>query len=261
MVKYDLRDRLFDDEPMYCEGLHKPRWRGYLHACMVLVQFRWWYLICCPEVAHSSLGAVLASVYMAGGLFSYGMSTLLHCGTWGPRAENLLLKLDHAGIFLMVAGNFVPIGIMCLPVTGLYMLGFMWVGVMVGIFRIFVLNRTTWWEPIAVGATSLISIKEMYQGMAPHAFWSTMGSYVASVVGAVVFANQWPDPWPDHFGFHEIMHVLTSLASVLVYIANHSVVSSCSYKLSEWTNIYGSELVNSCTCLTFLRRPYSRVLW
>lgn len=226
LIKYELPDRLFDDEPMYCEGLHKPRMRGQLHALMVFIQPIWWYLIC--KVSHSPLGRWLASVYMLCDLFSYAMSGLLHCGTWSPKVENILLKLDHAGIFLMVAGNFVPIGIMCLPRTGIYMLGFMWTGAIIGLFRIFLINHTTWWEPIAVGAIALISLEEMYQVMAPHAFWVTMGSYVASVLGGVVFAHQWPDPWHEVFGFHEIMHVLTSMASVLVYIANYSVVDRCS---------------------------------
>jgi predicted membrane channel-forming protein YqfA (hemolysin III family) len=104
----------------------------------------------------------------------------------------------------------------------------MWAGALLALFRIFFLNRTTWWEPIVVGCMALISLQEMYQVMAPHAFWATIASYLASVTGGFVFAYQWPDPWHDTFGFHEIMHLCTSIASVLVYIANYSVVDQCS---------------------------------
>jgi len=222
---YNTNGRLFN-EPMYCEGLHRPRLRGCLHAVMTFVQFIMWYYIL--QVSHSVLGTILASVYMLCDVFSYTMSTLLHCGNWEPVMENFLLKLDHAGIFLMVAGNFIPIGILCLHNTGFYMLSAMWAGTIICLFRIFILHQTTWWEPLVIGCASFISIVEMYNIMTPLAFWLTMSSYLMSLVGGLVFAWEYPDPWHDTFGFHEIMHVLTSLASVAVYIANYSVVKQCS---------------------------------
>jgi hemolysin III len=38
-------------------------------------------------------------------------------------------------------------------------------------------------------------------------------------VGAVVYATQRPDPWPNTFGYHEVFHLLTILAGLMMYIA------------------------------------------
>lgn len=109
----------------------------------------------------------------------------------------------------------------------LFLFSFLWGGCESGIF---VHDRWTLSDLCAahhevVGAVSIV---DMHEVMAPYAFWFTMASYVASVIGDVVFACQWSDPWPDAFGFHEIMHSLTTTASLFVYIANISIISRCS---------------------------------
>jgi hemolysin III len=38
-------------------------------------------------------------------------------------------------------------------------------------------------------------------------------------LGAVVYATRRPDPWPKTFGYHEVFHLMTILAGVMMYIA------------------------------------------
>jgi hemolysin III len=140
----------------------------------------------------------------------------------------MILKLDHAAIIVMVGCNYIPIGVLCLTNTGIMMLSCMWLGVFIALYRIFILHNTTWWEPILIGATSLISINEMYEIMSAYSFWLTMISYISSILGGLIFTYQYPDPYSDVWGFHENMHLLTSISSILVYIVNYSIVSQCS---------------------------------
>lgn len=171
---------------------------------MIPIQFIQWLLLL--RVSHSLLGTLLASLYMGACVFHYSMSALLHRGRWDAPTENWLLKLDHAGIVLMIACNFTPIGVLCLPRTGLCMLSSMWSMTLIGLYRIFLLHITHPIEPIATGALALISLREMHLVMTPIAFWSTMTSYIASITGGIIFIRQRPDPYPKVFGFHEIMH-------------------------------------------------------
>ena len=44
------------------------------------------------------------------------------------------------------------------------------------------------------------------------------------LVGSQIFANRWPDPWPKDFGYHEIWHLLITVAAGCTYFVNYSVV-------------------------------------
>lgn len=223
---YKIKGRLFNTELLYCEGLHKPLLRGKLHTVMLFIQpILFMYLV---NVSNSFIGILTSFIYIFGCIFSYGFSAILHCIEWNPYNENMILKFDHAGIMIMIVLNYVPICIMCLQKTGIIMLSCMLISLMMCLYRIFFLHKTTWWEPIVVGSISLISIIEMYEIMTSIAFWSTMASYICSLFGAIIFVYEYPDPYHNIWGFHENMHLLTSIASILVYIANYSIVSRCS---------------------------------
>lgn len=223
---FQIQGRLFDNELLYCEGLHRPLLRGKVHLLMLTIQpILFLYLI---NVSNSFTGLWTSFIYIFGCIFSYGFSTLLHCFKFSPDIENMILKLDHAGIMVMIASNYVPICVMCLEKTGTIMLSCMWFSLFICLYRVFLLHETTWWEPIVIGAFSFVSIVEMYEIMTRIAFWSTMLSYICSLLGAANFVYEYPDPYHNVWGFHENMHLLTSMSSMLVYVANYSIVSRCS---------------------------------
>jgi len=138
---------------MYCEDLHKPYFRGWLHAVMIGVH---------PSLIQdlSILGHHVSSpsLYQRWRVFSYTASALLHCGTYDPITENFLLKMDHTGIFVMIGCNFTPVAVSLLRRTGTFMICLMWTGIVVWVARIFYWKRTIWWESILVGATALLSL-------------------------------------------------------------------------------------------------------
>ena len=44
----------------------------------------------------------------------FGASALYHRPTWEPRARSWLARLDHAGIYLLIAGTYTPFGLLVL---------------------------------------------------------------------------------------------------------------------------------------------------
>src|SRR5256886_11427574 len=43
-----------------------------------------------------------------------GASALLHGGTWSVEQARVLTKLDHTGIYLLIAGSYTPISLLAL---------------------------------------------------------------------------------------------------------------------------------------------------
>jgi channel protein (hemolysin III family) len=232
---FNIKNRLDYNDWMYCEGCPKPLLRGYLHglvACSIPVA---WYFIL--ENCNTLTAKLIFSFYIICDLLSYGVSFFYHVysDSFGPDVENLVVKLDRTAIFLNVSGNFTPVCIFFMKKTGVYLLVAQWFTSIVGIFRIFVMNKTLWWEPLGVGAIALLFIPEMWTVMTQYEFWMTMASYVASLIGGVftslkINMSSRPDIW----GYHENFHLFVTIAGIIVYGINYSLsgrASECCWSI------------------------------
>ena len=82
----------------------KPVLRGWLHliwfeASLVLGT------VLVATIAHGALELTAAAVYAAAMVGLFGVSALYHLGRWRPATRRVLQRLDHAMIFLMIAGT------------------------------------------------------------------------------------------------------------------------------------------------------------
>lgn len=115
----------------------KPKLRGWLHAGMfpaVLISG-----VVLTAFAQSSRGRIACAVFALSACALFGVSALYHRGDWGPRAAGILRRLDHANIFLIIAGTYTPLAILLLPGgTSRLLLWMVWAGALAGIaFRVF----------------------------------------------------------------------------------------------------------------------------
>jgi hemolysin III len=85
---------------VWAEGLHKPALRGYLHVLTSIILPAASYFIIVE--AKSLVTLLLTGVYVAMLIVGHIVSSALHRVEWSPYWENVVLKLDHASIFLMV---------------------------------------------------------------------------------------------------------------------------------------------------------------
>jgi hemolysin III len=78
-----------------------------------------------------ALAAVI--IYGLALLFEYVMSTLYHSFPW-PRTKHVFKVLDHAGIYLLIAGTYTPFAIVTLRDDGgWWLFGFVWSLAIIGI--------------------------------------------------------------------------------------------------------------------------------
>ena len=129
----------------------KPRMRGWLHAATAPVALAAGVLL----VLLSPAGAprVGSAVFALCALVLFTVSATMHRGGWSPRTELVLTRLDHASIFLLIAGTYTPFSLLMLQGSDrVVLLSVAWSGAALGIaFRMLRPQAPRWvYTPIYI---------------------------------------------------------------------------------------------------------------
>ncbi len=200
----------------------KPRLRGWLHlgtfpAALVgglfLVAF-----------GESLRGRVAAAVYVLTAGMLFGISATYHRGSWGPRWYSALKRLDHANIFLIIAGTYTPFAVLLLEGRAqMTLLVIVWTGATAG-----VVFQTVWpYAPrwltvpiyIALGWVAVFYVPAFYRAAGADVVTLLALGGLCYSIGALVYGVKRPNPSPRWFGFHEVFHAFTLAAFLLHYAA------------------------------------------
>ena len=200
----------------------KPRLRGWLHAGTFPVALVAGVVL--VAVADGTRERVSSAVYAASAALLFGVSALYHRGSWSPRAEALLKRLDHSNIFLIIAGTYTPFSVILLDQRGgELLLWIVWSAAVAGIaFRVLWVGAPRWlYTPvyIALGWVAVFYLGDMLATGGPAIVVLLAIGGVLYSIGGVVYALKKPNPSPRWFGFHEVFHALTLGAYVVHYIA------------------------------------------
>ncbi|MCY0929339.1 hemolysin III family protein [Streptomyces sp. H27-H1] len=200
----------------------KPKLRGWLHAGMVPASLAAGIVLI--GLAGTPQATVACTVYAVTAWMLFGTSAVYHLGTWGPLGEAVLRRLDHANIFLIIAGTCTPLAVLLLaPDQRSVLLWIVWTGALAGIaFRVLWIGAPRWlYTPcyLALGWAPVRYLPDfLHSGGAVVLTLIVTGGLLYSA-GAVVYALQRPDPSPRWFGYHEVFHALTVAAFAAHYIA------------------------------------------
>ena len=200
----------------------KPRLRGWIHAGtapLALVAG-----IALVVVAPPGAATVSTAVFAVTAVLLFGTSAVYHRGTWSAPAAAVLRRLDHANIFLLIAGTYTPLAVLLLPRdTATVLLTVVWVGAVAGILmRVFWLGAPRWlYVPIYLGLgwVAVWFLPAFFREGSPSIMWLVIAGGLSYTVGALVYGLKRPNPSPRWFGFHEIFHVGTVGGYVCHYVA------------------------------------------
>ncbi len=192
----------------------KPTWRGWIHAgTFPLALVAGVVLIVLADGAAAKWSS---AVFVATSLLLFGISAPYHRFNWGPTAKRLLKRLDHANIFLLIAGTYTPMSVIALPEEkAVLLLSLVWGGALLGIgFRVFWITAPRWlYVPLYVilGWAAVMYLGDLLQVSVAMMLLILIGGLMYTA-GAVIYGLKRPNPVPGVFGFHEIFHTLTVLA-------------------------------------------------
>jgi len=199
----------------------KPRLRGVFHefgfyAALGLAV----PLTLTAEPGRARLAAIVFAACVAA---CFGASALYHRPFWRPKVRARLARVDHAGVYLLIAGTYTPFGLLVLS-TGwaVPVLAIVWSGVLTAI-----LLKILWSsQPKAVAAgiglglgwVGVVAFSQLLKLPVGGLVLVVIGGLAYSA-GAVTYALRRPDPFPTVLGYHEIFHVLTLVAVGCQYAA------------------------------------------
>ncbi len=208
----------------------KPRLRGWLHAVTSpLTVAAGAVLIALSPTAMTRVGS---AIYMATAVLLFTVSAFYHRGTWSRRAHGVLKRLDHANIFLLIAGSYTPFTLLLLDGTDrVVLLSVAWGGALAGVlFRVLWADAPRWlYVPIyvALGWAAIFYAGDFVAAGDVAVFVLVAVGGVLYTLGGVVYGLKRPDPWPSWFGFHEVFHTFTILAFITHYVG----ISLATYSL------------------------------
>src|SRR3954463_16078927 len=97
---------------------------------------------------------VASTIFASCVAICFGASAVYHRPTWRPRPRAWLARLDHAGIYLLIAGSYAPFGLIVLSKGwAIPVLAIVWGGALVAILlKVFWVNAPKWLSA-AIGLT------------------------------------------------------------------------------------------------------------
>jgi len=215
----------------------KPLLRGVSHEVAFYVSLAGTALL-----AHTATGAhdaaarhralFAALVYGASLAAQLGVSALYHRVTWSAAARARMRRLDHAAIFVLIAGSYTPLFTLVPDARGdaTHAATIVWLGAALGVVKSLVWPHAPKWLTALVCVALGWAVIGQVVARAPAVGWTCVGLLVASGVvysaGASVYALKRPNPLPATFGYHEVFHALVVAASALVYAHVTLVVSA-----------------------------------
>jgi hemolysin III len=208
--------------------LDRPVWRGRLHT--------WAFAAAIPAgivliaISDRAAARVAASLYAASLLLLFGTSAAYHRLAKSPRARQIMQRLDHSMIYVLIAGTYVPICLVVLPPAwGIPMLVIVGLCAATGmVLKLACFGRVQWLSyslyPI-MGWAAVIAAPVLITHLTGLQLGLIVAGGLAYTIGFPVLLAKRPDPWPTVFGYHEVWHLLTVVAAVLHFAAVSNVLA------------------------------------
>ena len=168
------------------------------------------------------LKVVSVSIFGAMMVLLYTVSTLYHALGLN-KAKVVFRSLDHCTIFLLIAGTYTPITLVCLGgAQGWTMFGVVWAAAVLGVAlnaisveKFKVVSMVCY---LAMGWVVVFAMKTFLENATSVAFWCLLAGGLCYTVGAILYGLGKKVPY-----MHSVFHLFVLAGSVL-----HSV---CVYQL------------------------------
>lgn len=199
----------------------KPKLRGVFHELAFYSSLGLGFaLVLTADDGRARIAATVFAACVAG---CFGASALYHRPTWSPAVRAWLARLDHAGVYLLIAGTYTPFGLLVMSTDwAVPVLSVVWSGALTAILLKLFWYRTPKWLSasiaLALGWVGAAAFSQLLKLELPGLLLVVAGGLLYSA-GAIVYVRRRPDPLPEVLGYHEVFHALTVAAAGCQYAA------------------------------------------
>jgi hemolysin III len=196
----------------------RPLLRGWFHALAAAGAVCLTIVLCWQS--RSDLPRLLSMLIYGLSLCElYTVSAVYHIGPWSTTWKRRLRALDHANIFIFIAGTYTPL---CFNILSgwlrVVLLAVIWLLAAAGVALTFsrrpvprIVGTALY---IGMGWVALFALPA-FLALVP---WQATGLLLLGgllyTIGGGVYARRWPNPYPRVFGYHEVFHLFTIAAGI-----------------------------------------------
>jgi channel protein, hemolysin III family len=160
---------------------------------------------------------VSASIYGASLILLYLASTLYHAFPW-PRVKAFFQQMDHAAIYVLIAGTYTPFALVNLRgAWGWTLLAVVWSIALIGIIMEVAMKERKKWLSLSLylglGWMALVVIKPMLETVEAGGLWLLLAGGLAYTFGVIFYV------WKSLRFHHAIWHVFVLAGSVLHFLS------------------------------------------
>ena len=210
-----IQEKIRPIEPIL---LKKPLLRGWFHAIAAVGA-----VVLTAALCWMSRGDILRMISML--IFGlsmielYTVSAIYHIGNWPARQRRVLRTIDHANIFILIAGTYTPLCFILL--SGWFRIAILlviWLLAVLGVcLSFFTLKLPRWVLAslyVGMGWVAILALPAFLTKVPWTALATLALGGILYTIGAVIYARKKPDPFPNVLGFHEIFHLFVIAGGV-----------------------------------------------
>lgn len=150
-------------------------------------------------------------------VLEYTASTLYHSFPW-PKAKHVFKILDHAGIYLLIAGTYTPFTLVTIREHGgWWLFGLVWAIAVVGISLEAAWTYRPRWVSVVLylgmGWLVVLAIRPIVENLEPTGLWLLVAGGLAYTLGTVFYVLK------RVRYFHAIWHVFVLAGSICHFLA------------------------------------------
>jgi len=167
---------------------------------------------------------ISVTIYGASLIFLFSASATYHAVNRKDRVLEIFRKVDHAAIFLLIAGTYTPFCVNAF--TGFWQWGLLviiWSLALIGVMiKIFYINSPRWLNAgiyVVMGWLGILGAGQVLTNLPVWVISWLVAGGVIYTLGAVVYSTKMFNFVPGVFGFHEIWHIFVMVAAAAHFIA------------------------------------------
>jgi len=196
----------------------KPLLRGWSHAVATLASIALTIVLC--WLSREDIPRLLSMLIFGLSMIEmYTVSAIYHIINWSIAKRRVWRAIDHANIFVLIAGTYTPLCFNILTgwvrVTILIVIWLLALSdISLSIFTLKFSRRILTALYISMGWVAVLALPAFLAVLPWIAVATLISGGALYTIGAVIYARKKPDPFPKVWGYHEIFHLFVIAGSV-----------------------------------------------
>ncbi|HSQ88994.1 PAQR family membrane homeostasis protein TrhA [Romboutsia sp.] len=198
---------------------------GFTHLAGAVLSFIGLLALVIKTTLNSPSTIALTAVIIFGlsMILLYAASATYHLVVSSDKVINFLRRLDHAMIFVLIAGSYTPFCLIALNgPTGWILFGIIFAAAVAGVcFKLIWFNCPRWISTliyVAMGWISIFLMAPLNKALSPQGLALLVAGGIFYTIGALIYATKPKFFKSKYLGFHEIFHIFIMLGTLTHFL-------------------------------------------